>query len=184
LSIALAFRKEIIDKVPLVPLAAGIAACDAIVEVCGVSPKLKWPNDVLVDGRKLGGILTELVSQKTEQAVLIVGIGVNTGTSSFPSSLRDVAVSIPLLKGKAADPSDVAARFVSTLCVWKDRIEIGETAALVAAWRARAEPFGRRVRVGALEGMTRDLTPEGRLQIVQDNGDITEVVGGIVESIA
>ena len=183
LSISLDVADRSLENVPLVPLAAGIAAWEAVRDACDVLPELKWPNDVLVNGRKLAGILTELISVGNSRPVVVVGIGVNTGTPSFPPALRDIAVSVPMLTGETADPSAVAARFVYELGSWIQRIGNGERADLVAAWRERAEPFGRRVRVGEIEGMTRDLTPDGRLLIVKNDGVVVEVVGGIVESI-
>jgi len=181
LSTAVALEEIPLERVPFVPLAAGISACDAIRRVCDVPAVLKWPNDVLAAGRKLAGILTELVSPRPPCPVVIIGIGVNTASSAFPPDLRDIAVSIPMLSGAAVSPSDVAAEFIFELGQWTRRIEDGEPGCIVAAWRKRAEPFGRRVRVGEVTGVTCDLTAEGRLQIVRDNGETVEVVGGIVE---
>jgi BirA family transcriptional regulator, biotin operon repressor / biotin---[acetyl-CoA-carboxylase] ligase len=181
LSTALAITGEAADIVPMVPLAAGVAARDAIFEASSAACVLKWPNDLLIGGKKLAGILSELAFHRQGRSIVIVGIGVNTGAVSFPPDLVNIAVTVPMVTGKSADPSIIAARFVHYLNGWIARIETGERSILMDAWRERAEPFGRRVRVGNLEGVTTDLAPDGRLLIVKDNGEEVSVVGGIIE---
>ena len=175
--------QQSVPMVPMVPLAAGIAAHEAISRECRVDCRLKWPNDVLVSGKKLAGILTELVALRGTDALVIVGIGINTGIEAFPEAIRDIATSIPILKGTPANPAPIAARFVHGVASWLSRIAAGERTRLVDAWKACAEPFGRRVRVGSVEGVTRDLAPDGRLLLTGDNGEVVSVVGGIVEPI-
>ena len=77
------------DSLPLVTLALGLAAADAIVNVANVAPDLRWPNDVLLNGSKCAGILVQL-----HDGVLIAGIGINVNHTSFPGRdriVRDVA---------------------------------------------------------------------------------------------
>lgn len=182
-SISLSIRGELGTLVPLVPLAAGIAAIDAISDQGCVLPRLKWPNDLLIEGRKAAGILCEMVASKGDRAALIVGIGVNIGSQSFPEELSGIATSIPE-NDKPLNRSALVAKFVINVKKWIERITSGGVADLVASWCARSEPFGRRVRVGELEGVTEGLTADGRLVLRGDDGKTVHVVGGIVESLS
>ena len=74
----------------------GVAVCEALNEVCGVSPSVKWVNDVLLDGKKVAGILTELVTEADSDFVsaAIIGVGINTDSTVFPPELEDIAGSV------------------------------------------------------------------------------------------
>ncbi|MCX6574641.1 MAG: biotin--[acetyl-CoA-carboxylase] ligase, partial [Candidatus Aminicenantes bacterium] len=80
----------------IIPLAAGLAAADAVREAGGIETSLKWPNDILHDGKKLGGILSEAVSGATGGDFVVVGIGLNAGhgPDDFPEELRASSTSV------------------------------------------------------------------------------------------
>src|SRR5512138_215415 len=85
----------------LLPLAVGLAVSDAILEAGGLETRLKWPNDVLFEGRKLGGILCEGNSLGASGGFVVAGIGLNVGQTlaDFPAELRDAATSLRLAAG-------------------------------------------------------------------------------------
>ena len=181
-SIAVELAGPTAETVPLLPLAAGIAAHKAVDET-GASAALKWPNDVLIDGRKLAGILCETARLSPEGALAIVGIGVNIADRPFPKEIEEIAVSLNRVLGSAANISALAARFTACLETWAARINAGERRAVPVRWKQSAEPFGRRVQVGDVIGNTADLAPDGRLIVVDDAGTETLIAGGIVESL-
>jgi BirA family biotin operon repressor/biotin-[acetyl-CoA-carboxylase] ligase len=183
LSLALAVPDPFQETLPLLPLAAGIAIWDAVGRMGDVEPKLKWPNDLLVADRKLAGILCESTDTSKRPVVTIVGLGVNIGTKAFPSELKSIATSLKQQSGNLVDVAVLAARWVAGVERWTGSIARGKRSALIDAWRERAEPFGRRVRVGDIEGKTVDLSEDGRLILQKDGGEQTIVSGGIVESI-
>jgi BirA family biotin operon repressor/biotin-[acetyl-CoA-carboxylase] ligase len=183
LSLAVAVPEPFQKNLPLLPLAAGIAIWDAVGRIGDVVPKLKWPNDLLVSERKLAGILCESRDTSKRPVVAIVGLGVNIGTKTFPNELNEIATSMKNLSGGPIDAAVLAARWVAGLEQWTRLIGKGKKSELVDAWCERAEPFGRRVRVGDVEGETVDVAEDGRLILQKDNGDQTVVSGGIVESI-
>jgi BirA family biotin operon repressor/biotin-[acetyl-CoA-carboxylase] ligase len=171
-------------RLNLLPLAAGVAALDAMKDVFPLDLKLKWPNDVLLGGLKTAGILCEVPDPKKQPLLAIVGLGVNIATSTFPDELHDLATNLVHSDTDLKDAAlSIAARFVTYLEEWMARIDEGEGTNLIDGWRKRDEPFGRKVRVGELEGMTRDLNDNGRLIIKKENGDLETVAGGIVEYI-
>jgi BirA family biotin operon repressor/biotin-[acetyl-CoA-carboxylase] ligase len=125
----------------LLPLAAGIAVCDAA-RGAGVDARLKWPNDVLVDGRKLAGILAEAQSSGGGVEAVVVGIGVNVGLrrDDLEPVLRDAVATL----GDVASGHgvvEVAASVLRGLRGWYDALAAGRTAEVLDAWRARAVPW-------------------------------------------
>ncbi len=87
------------EKISLLTLIAGISICEALEEVCNTSFKIKWPNDIVADGKKICGILTEGVISKNSIKA-IVGIGINVNNISFGNNLTDKATSLHILTGK------------------------------------------------------------------------------------
>jgi BirA family biotin operon repressor/biotin-[acetyl-CoA-carboxylase] ligase len=126
----------------LAPFAAGIAAAEA----CGPEARLKWPNDVLLDGRKLAGILVERTGSRC-----VVGIGVNLRWAPPGAARLD------------ADRDDLVARIGDSMTVWF----AAEPPAVLAAWRERSDTLGRRVRVQlsgeTFEGVADDIAADGAL---------------------
>jgi BirA family biotin operon repressor/biotin-[acetyl-CoA-carboxylase] ligase len=173
--------------IPFTPLAAGVAAWDAISTAGSIKPQLKWPNDVLVDGRKLAGILCE-VQSSLQITSAVVGLGVNIATREFPDELSETAVSLTQVIGKEIERPHIlaallAARWVAGLERLMHDVQAGLRSEIIEAWRERAERFGRRVRVDGIEGVTVDLKDDGRLLVMKDYGECVAVVGGVVESV-
>ncbi|MCK9462078.1 MAG: biotin--[acetyl-CoA-carboxylase] ligase [Proteobacteria bacterium] len=167
------------ERVPLVPLAAGAAAADALAALDVRGVLLKWPNDLLRGGRKVGGILCEAPTV-AETTVVIVGLGVNTGVSRFGGELARTAGCLGD-EGSAARPERVAARWAIHLESLVSALVRCGPEPVVAAWKRCAEPFGRRVRAGDLEGTTEGLDARGRLLIRTGAGETIAISGGIVE---
>lgn len=103
------------EKASRLSCAGALAACAAIEEVCGVSPDIKWPNDLLLGGKKISGILTEASWQGEGRSFVIVGTGINVNTRSFPEELRDIASSLYLETGKSWELERLASAFVARL---------------------------------------------------------------------
>ncbi|HVQ24790.1 MAG TPA: biotin--[acetyl-CoA-carboxylase] ligase, partial [Planctomycetota bacterium] len=129
------------ERVSLIPLAAGIAVAEAVLEF-GVRAELKWPNDVLVSGRKLAGILAEASSSGSGVEWVVLGVGVNVAVEleALPEPLRQSATSLAACGARDAPPSAVAAAALARLSVWYDALRT-EPARVVAAWRAQAVPW-------------------------------------------
>jgi len=161
----------------LLPLAAGLAASDAVRETSGVETLLKWPNDIVHRGRKLGGILCEAQSGGEAGDFAIVGIGLNVdnGPDDLPEGLRAGSTSVKMAGGR---PVTVAALF-DALCRaldgWYNVLARGDKEAVIRAFEARpAFPPGAAVMVetagGRFEAEYRGLDAEGRLVVVRDGG--------------
>ena len=170
------------ESISLVPLAVGVAVAEAVAEH-GVEAALKWPNDVLVGGRKLGGILTEASSAVSGVEWAVVGIGVNVGASSDDlGEMRDAATSIAVESGKAPPVESVAAGVLGRLPGWYDGLG-SHPAAVVAAWRERSVPWWGslaevRTASSVLRGRLRDVDDGGALVVDLEEGGTRRVLSG------
>lgn len=146
------------DPPRLLPLAAGIA----VAEVVGPDARVKWPNDVLVDGRKLAGILVE---GRPQEGWAALGIGVNVAVceQDFPPELRGVAGTMGL-GPEAAEPT--LATLLERLELWLEEPPAG----VLEALRGRDALAGARVRWAGGEGEAAGIDGEGRLVVLNERG--------------
>ena len=162
---------------PVITLALGIATQEAIVEVSGLAPDLRWPNDVLLNGRKCAGILAQL-----EDDAIIAGIGINISQTTFPPELDATSL---LLAGATVTRENVLVALVNAIDRCCRTLEEHGADAILRMFEASSSyAVGRRVRVdqagGALEGVTRGLDSSGFLIVRRDNGqDATILAGGV-----
>jgi len=165
------------ETLPLLPLAAGLAARDAIERTAGLSPGLKWPNDLFWEGRKLGGILCRSVfaAGGFEFAVAGIGINVGHGRNDFPSNLRGLAVSLRMATGRTVDREALLEAVVSSMERWNQILARGEAGAVADGFSAHsifkpgdalvvdtgAERFSARYAGIAPDGSLRVIGPQG-----------------------
>jgi BirA family biotin operon repressor/biotin-[acetyl-CoA-carboxylase] ligase len=159
----------------LLPLAVGLAASDALAAVAGVEALLKWPNDLLLGGRKLGGILSEAVTGAAGGDFAVVGIGINVRhePADFPRELRGIATSLRIAGRPAVTVDALFDGLCRALDSWYNALARGEKGRIVAVAEARlAFPPGQPVRVttdaGTFQAVCRGLDPEGRLLVERD----------------
>lgn len=102
-------------RLPLLPLAAGLAAADAIGTVAGLVTDLRWPNDILFGPRKAGGILVEAHTENRSVAYTVIGIGINVHQRSFPPDLATQATSLDLETGRRIARQPLLAALLKSL---------------------------------------------------------------------
>lgn len=173
------------SRAPLVSLAAGVAAARAIAEVTGLEPVLKWPNDVLVNGKKVAGILTELVAEEQAVHYLLVGTGINANFpgTALPADIRGSATTLLDEAGAPIARLRLLQRYLGEL----ERLfeQLRESPAdVVAAWRSLPNTIGRRVRAdlweGSLHGTAVALLDDGALLIRTTAGEEVRITAGDV----
>ena len=173
---------------PLITLAGALAVHDALLEAYSLKTDIKWPNDVLSNNRKLCGILAETVETKQGRA-LVLGIGINLTSSSFPPEVHEIATSVQLETGKVPDLEIILRSLIIAL---ERRYEVlkslrgGEE--ILREWSTRSSyAQGKRVRVAngqeVLEGTTRGLEIDGALRVENDEGEIHIVRAGDVTEL-
>ena len=165
---------------PKLSLATAVAVAEAVGLTTGLNVKLKWPNDVLVDGRKLAGILLE--SRVVAKPIVIVGIGVNLRQRTFPHALAATATSVDLEGGRAAGREELLEVVLDAFDRWRTRLENEGFAPLRARWLALADTIGRAVTVGEHAGVAVDLADDGALVLRQACGLQHVVAGEVIES--
>jgi BirA family biotin operon repressor/biotin-[acetyl-CoA-carboxylase] ligase len=172
-------------------LAVGLAVEEAVEQVDRVNPDLRWPNDLLLGGKKFCGILTEMNAEPTRVRWIVVGIGINVNQAAFPAGLREQATSLRIETGRIGSRVELVAALLKSLDRECRRIfphlggvrpqqgleEIIRRFEQHSSW-AR----GRHVRVeenGSYEGVTEGLDARGFLRVRTDSGMRTVLSGGV-----
>jgi BirA family biotin operon repressor/biotin-[acetyl-CoA-carboxylase] ligase len=183
--------------------AAAISVAEALAGVTSLTPRLKWPNDVLVGGLKIAGILLEsrlgaasasdalqlrTVSSGSPRAsdalqlrTTILGIGVNLTQRRFDPDLAERATSVVLASGHAVERETLLAALLERLDIWRTRLETDGFEPVRTRWLALSDTIGRRVTVDGQEGLALDLDWEGALVLETANGRRRVVAGEVRE---
>ncbi len=164
-------------------LAAGLACAEAVHELTGLTPILKWPNDLLLDGRKLSGLLVDLEAGADRVEYVILGIGINVNVPAFPPQLADIATSLQLATDRAWSVEALLAGLLARL-----EVRYGQAGfnpgCLRDAWRAWPNLLGQRVTVadptGRWSGAAEDLAADGALLVRTPSGDLRRVLAADV----
>jgi BirA family biotin operon repressor/biotin-[acetyl-CoA-carboxylase] ligase len=169
--------------VTLLTLAAGVALAEGIEQASGLRVDLKWPNDLLVSGRKLGGILAES-SGTGDRATVVVGYGINVRPTAYPPELRERATSMDAELGRAVDRHHLLAETLAALSRRYEDLIAGRFDAILDAWRRRApRASGARVawttNAGTLSGETMGIDELGAL-LVRIDDRVERIVSGEV----
>lgn len=170
---------------PLITLLAGLAARDAIADQTGLDPDVRWPNDLLLQGKKVGGILTEMHAEPGRVQFLIVGIGLNVNHTRFPDDIAPRATSLRIESGRAHVRLELLARLLRRFeSDYNGFLAEGPRSVLDRFARASTYACGKRVRITcngeSFTGTTAGLEPSGLLRVERDAGGITIVVSGDV----
>ncbi|MEQ1606225.1 MAG: biotin--[acetyl-CoA-carboxylase] ligase [Pyrinomonadaceae bacterium] len=185
---SIVLRPEIGDRfLPLVTLMSGVAVHDALTE-SGLKPDIKWVNDVLIQEKKISGILAETV-ETTKGPAVIVGIGINLTSRDFPDEIAETATSVEAETGRRVSADEFAGVLTKYLTFFYNMLceEIGP-AEIIEHWRRRSTYFtGKKVRVTLageiLEGTTDGLEENGALRVRTPAGELKIVQAGDVEKI-
>jgi BirA family biotin operon repressor/biotin-[acetyl-CoA-carboxylase] ligase len=156
-----------------VPLTTALAASEAIRTVAGVSLRLKWPNDLLLSDRKVGGILCEGGSDRDQQPFVVIGVGLNVNVplDSFPTDLRDIAGSLLERTGRPIDRNRLLAQLLRDLEETLDELSSRGPQRLLHEYTTRCATIGRTVRaqLGAgreIVGMACAIARDGALHVL------------------
>lgn len=165
--------------------ALGAVATAEVVETwTGQPARIKWPNDVRVDGRKVAGILVE----RGQGAVLGIGLNINVAPADLPSDLQESATSLQVLRGERLDRSEVVRSLIRRIDAHYLNGLNGDDASLNACWRDRLELRGVQVRVQTtseiIHGFLRDADLRHGLILETDQGDERRVPGAEVVTLA
>lgn len=169
---------------PLLPLAAGLAAAEAIRQASGLTVDLRWPNDLLLGPRKTGGILAEAQTEAGSVAFTVVGIGINVHQRSFDPGLATPATSLDLESGRVVDRQALLVSLLESLERETNGLHDPSAARIIPARIEEASSWvrGRRVEVHgpqACLGITEGLDDNGFLRVRTSAGVVQVQTGGI-----
>ncbi len=172
-------------QAPLLTMMAGLSAHTAVQAVTGLEVDLKWPNDLLIQGKKVGGILTEMHAEPGQIRFVIVGIGLNVNQEKFPGELANTATSLRAETGKPQSRMELLVRLLREFEGDYNRFVHEGVASVVARFESISSyAKGKRVRVTngteSYAGTTAGLGPEGLLQVQRDDGRMMTVIAGDV----
>jgi BirA family biotin operon repressor/biotin-[acetyl-CoA-carboxylase] ligase len=170
---------------PLVTLGAAVALHNAIERETGLDVDIKWPNDLLVNGRKVCGILAEMQADFDRVRSLIMGIGLNVNHASLPGELADRAISLRIASGRTHSRIECLLGFLEEFETVLSHLEQSGPAAIIEPWmRHSSFAMGRHLQVNdgfrMIEGVTRGLNASGAIRIETADGGIEEVYSGDV----
>jgi BirA family biotin operon repressor/biotin-[acetyl-CoA-carboxylase] ligase len=171
------------SQVSRITVAASVAVARCLREVCGVDARIKWPNDVTVNGAKVCGVLTELRGEADEVRAAIVGIGVdvNCEAADLPAELAGVATSLLMATGKKQDRVELAARLLEALDVMY-RAAVENFDGVIHEWARLCTTLGKQITVDVggnqRRGWAQALDGDGALLLRMDNGRTERILGG------
>jgi BirA family transcriptional regulator, biotin operon repressor / biotin---[acetyl-CoA-carboxylase] ligase len=175
-------------QAPLLTMMAGLSAHTAVQRVTGLSVDLKWPNDLLIQGKKVGGILTEMHAEPTLVRFVIVGIGINVNQQKFPGELAASSTSLRIETGSGQSRLEVLVQLLREFeRDYKELVNDGPAKMLKRFEATSSFARGKRVRVtngkDSFAGVTAGLEDSGLLRVTRENGEITTVIAGDVTEI-
>ena len=176
------------DKASMLTLVMALSVADAIVEATGLSAGIKWPNDVVVNKKKVCGILTEMNVELDYIQYVVIGVGINVNNNSpeeFPEEIRQTATSLKIESGmqisRAALLERVLAHFEKNYNIFTKTLDLS---ALMEAYDSRLLNLNAEVRVldpkGEYTGIARGINPTGELLVEKENGEVVPVYAGEV----
>jgi len=172
---------------PFVGILGAVAVARAILRTTGVPPQLKWPNDVLVGGRKVAGILVESVVEGGEVKYSVLGIGINVSMDRQYLAGIAAATSLNQATEKVTARDELLARLLHEIDALYLKLRQGQTP--LAEWKGLLETLGRRVKVTSSNqshgnqsygGLAEDIDELGNLQLRLDDGQLVTVTSGDV----
>lgn len=173
------------QEAPKCTLMAAVAVAQAM-EKFGLRAAIKWPNDILHDGRKLVGILTEMSAEMDRVNYIVIGIGINVNIAEedFPEELRPIATSLMQMKGEPLSRVAFLQELLRALDVLYADVQRAGFAPVLAAWKKYAVTLGQQVRVlgpggETFEGTAADIDTEGALLIDTEEGQRRVLAGDV-----
>ncbi|KLU55360.1 biotin--[acetyl-CoA-carboxylase] ligase [Paenibacillus sp. BGI2013] len=173
-----------LQHTPQLTLLTGVAVCRAVRACSGADAGIKWPNDVLIDGRKVCGILLESTVEDHEVRYCIAGIGVdvNFDPEDYPEDLTTIATSLKMETGQSVDRTKLTAAILTELEQLYFLYQKEGFGVISALWEALSVSMNREITVtnphGVIEGKAIGLDPSGALIVEKHDGEHTLIISG------
>ncbi len=183
--ISLVIRPELEPRdTTMLTIISAVAGALALQRSCSLPVTIKWPNDLILAGKKLGGILTEVRSDPDRVAVAVVGIGINVNMQrrSLPESVRDIATSVRIETGSDFPRNEIIIQLLREFELWFSILKKEGKKPLLDAWRSHSSTLGRRVSVNmpdvSYTGIAEDIDDSGMLILKMRSGKRVTISSG------
>lgn len=199
IAMSLVLRPQIEPQaVQIITLAAAVAIIKAIKECCGIEAGIKWPNDIILDNKKVCGILTEMSCEMDSVGYVVLGIGLNVNQrqEEFQDILQEIAISLKIFNEKqnaskqklTSDGDFFRADLINYILLEFEEVynwvKNGDEKKIINEWKEYSVTLGKFVRAytkdSFFEGIAKDISADGRLIIEDDKGNLREVLSGEV----
>jgi BirA family biotin operon repressor/biotin-[acetyl-CoA-carboxylase] ligase len=178
---SLVLRPKFLEKINLISLAMALSVSKAIDEVIGVKIGLKWPNDLLIKEKKVGGILSEAKVDQDGVIYAIIGVGINMN-NSIPDELKEIATTLKEAAGGSVPILPILGRSLYIFGEEYMKLSLKKEKDIIKEWKLRSITVGRRVRVQYMdeikEGIAVDIDFDGALIVKDDNGNRIKIYAG------
>ncbi len=173
------------ENASMLTLVAALAVSRALDEVAGIKTQIKWPNDIVYQGKKLCGILTEMSADMDQIHYVIVGIGINVQMTDFPEEIQATATSVKLVTGKEILRSSILAKILEEFeDLYEQFVSVQSLKNLKDEYESRLANQNNRVNVlaptGAWTGTCLGISEDGALLVQREDGSIEAVIAGEV----
>ena len=173
------------ERAPMMTVLMGLSAAQAVADVTGKTALIKWPNDLVMSGKKLCGILTEMSMQGTKIAYVVIGIGINLTVEKFPEEIKDKATSLKLECGEAPHVERMAAAVLERFEQNYERfLAVGDLSPFKEEYDSLLASRGREVKVlekeRELVGTCLGIDEAGELLVQTPSGECKTVFAGEV----
>lgn len=175
---------------PLITLMTAVAAAETLISLLQLKVRIKWPNDILVSGKKIAGILTEMSAAKNDIRYVIVGLGMNVNTpfEILPDDIRDIATSVYIETGKRFKRAEIVRTFLKLFEHYYQLLLESGSEQIVPRWKEHSEIIGKRIRVDAVSntfvGRVIDVGRSGVLLLEDERGNVQSIISGDVSILA
>jgi BirA family transcriptional regulator, biotin operon repressor / biotin---[acetyl-CoA-carboxylase] ligase len=160
------------EQLPIVTIMAGLATALAVNEFIPQSAQLKWPNDLLLNNKKVAGVLCEY--HATKIPTVIIGIGINVNHTHFPADIKDIATSLKLESGIETNRTLLIKQLVTQLDFQYSELKKNKVQPLIDNWTCHSDLFGKSISISkgeqSITGKAIRLDPLGRLVILNELG--------------
>lgn len=173
------------DLAPMVTLIDALAVAEAVEQTCGLQTRIKWPNDVVIGGKKICGILTEMSAETGYIHYVVIGTGINVNIKEFPEEIRETATSLYLEKGETVLRAPIVAKTMEYFESYYEKfIQTMDLSLLMEDYNKRLVNKDAAVKVldpqNEFEGTARGIDEKGQLLVERQDGTVETVYAGEV----
>lgn len=188
---SLVIRPELQPKeTTMLTVLAAVAGALALQRACNIPVSIKWPNDLVIGRRKLGGILTEVRADPDRVAVAVIGIGINVNIDfrDLPGAIRDIATSVKIETGINHSRNKIIIQLLREFEHWYTVLKKEGKRPLLEAWRENSSTLGRKISVvmsdATWSGIAEDIDDYGMLMLKMRSGERKTISSGDISFLS